>query len=317
MHVGFVLLEHFSMTAFTAAVDALVTANLVSSEPLFKVSSYAMGNTCVRSDLGIDITATHTLDQLKFEGAEKLDVIVVCGGYRCALGKYASLNSYLKQADKQQLVIGGLWNGSIHLAHAQLLDNQPCALHPDNHAFMREHFPRVQLSDQVLVSANKRLTSAGPNSALEMMLVLITQLDRRDIVRAIREILSCDQVSQGSDNRLVKHVDNPSFPELLRDVLQLMNTNIEEPLSVEELARCINVSRRRIERLFQTYLETTPSRYYLQLRITQARRLLLQSDTSISNIALACGFLSSTHFSHCFKDYFGISPSQARQKVRS
>ncbi|MEH6826468.1 MAG: helix-turn-helix domain-containing protein, partial [Motiliproteus sp.] len=79
----------------------------------------------------------------------------------------------------------------------------------------------------------------------------------------------------------------------------------------------IGVSRRRIERLFQTHLETTPSRYYLELRITQARRLLLQSNDSIANIAVACGFLSSTHFSHCFKDYFGASPSQARQTSRS
>ncbi|MCT7656036.1 helix-turn-helix domain-containing protein [Oceanimonas sp. NS1] len=46
------------------------------------------------------------------------------------------------------------------------------------------------------------------------------------------------------------------------------------------------------------------------MRITQARRLLLQSDDSIANIAVACGFASSTHFSHCFKDFFGVSPAR-------
>ncbi|MEH6652193.1 MAG: helix-turn-helix domain-containing protein [Motiliproteus sp.] len=93
-----------------------------------------------------------------------------------------------------------------------------------------------------------------------------------------------------------------------------MGSNIEEPLTIDELASYANVSRRRVERLFQTHLDSSPSRYYLELRITHARRLLLQGTDSIANIAIASGFVSSTHFSHCFKDYFDLSPSQARQQ---
>ena len=92
-----------------------------------------------------------------------------------------------------------------------------------------------------------------------------------------------------------------------------MRNNIEEPLSLEELSLCAKLSRRQIERLFQTHLGVTPSRYYLELRITNARRLLLQSNKSITNIALACGFISMSHFSNCYKAYFGISPKAARK----
>ncbi len=316
IRVGFILLEHFSMMAFTAAVDALVTANLVRTAPLFSFCTFGLNSLTVKSDLALDISTSGELAQLPLEGEEALDILIVCGGYRCSLAEQPPLTANLKAAARHNIILGGLWNGAIALAHAGLLDQLGCALHPDNHAFARERFEQVKVSDRVLVVEDRRVTSAGPNSALEMLLALIEQVQDKATVRAIREILSCDQVADSDEARLTLPADDPSFPETLRNLLRLMSSNIEEPLSVDELASFVGVSRRRIERLFQTHMETTPSRYYLELRITHARRLLLQSDDTIVNIAVACGFLSSTHFSHCFKDYFGISPSQARQKQR-
>ncbi|MBM7457225.1 transcriptional regulator GlxA family with amidase domain [Oceanisphaera litoralis] len=314
IRVGFVLQPHFSMMAFTAAVDALVTANLVQATPLFGFTIFGLDAKTVRSDLAIDISANATLDELTLEGEDALDVLIVCGGFRCSLSEHPPLSRVLKAAAKRQKVLGGLWNGAVALAHAGVLDGLACALHPDNHAVVQEGFPRVQVSPQPMVVEARILTSAGPNSALEMMLALVERLHGRETVRAINEILSSDRIVDDGDTPLSLAENDPTMPDALRTLLRLMNSNIEEPLGIEELADYVGLSRRRIERLFQSHLETTPSRYYLELRITHARRLLLQSSTSISGIAVACGFVSSTHFSHCFKDFFGISPSQARQK---
>ena len=310
--VGFILQPHFSMMAFTAAVDALVTANLVQAAPLFVFTTFGLNTTTVRSDLGIDISANHILDELVLEGQGTLDVLIVCGGFRCNLSEYTPLSRALKTAAKRQKVLGGLWNGAVHLAHAGVLDGLGCALHPDNHAFVREGFPQVQVSPHTMVVEARILTCAGPNSALEMMLALIERLHGPVIVRAIREILSSDRITDDGHPSPFQAENDPTIPDSLRTLLRLMSCNIEEPLGIEELADYVGLSRRRIERLFQSHLETTPSRYYLELRITHARRLLLQSSASISSIAVACGFISSTHFSHCFKDFFGVSPSQAR-----
>ena len=324
VRVGFVLLEHFSMMAFTASVDVLVTSNLVRTSPLFSFSTFGLDSTTVTSDLGIDISTHGLLDQLPLKGAEAVEIIIVCGGFRCSSAEHLPLSSTLKSAARNNITLGGLWNGAIAIAYAGLLDKMSCAVHPDNHAFMRERFNKVNVSERVMVVDKKRASCAGPSSALEMTLRLVEQVQNKDVVRAVREILSCDQTAEISrdalppeDTKLIKATDDPNFPDILHSMLELIRSNIEEPLSVEELASCVGISRRQVERLFQTHLDTTPSRYYLELRITHARRLLLQSNDSVANIALACGFLSSTHFSHCFKDYFGSSPSQARQKFNT
>ena len=317
VRVGFVLLEHFSMMAFTAAVDALVTTNLVRTAPLFEHIILGVDSRKVLSDLGIEIATNTTLEHFTIEHRGNIDILIVCGGFRCDLNENPQLTETLKAADKLGLTLGGIWNGSVAIAHSGLLDQQRCAAHPDNHAYMREQFPRVEVADTALVINDRCITCAGPVSALEMMLTLIRKEYGGDIVRAIREILSCDQVAESGGKMKLQAGDDPTHPENLRSLMQLMSNNIEEPLTLEELTAHVGVSRRQMERLFQTHLETSPSRYYLELRITHARRLLLQTNETITNVALASGFVSTSHFSNCYKDYFGLSPSAARQKQHS
>jgi transcriptional regulator GlxA family with amidase domain len=301
------------MMAFTAAVDAIVTANLVNTSPLFSYEPLAIDSSPSMSDLGIEISADSIINETTTSRKSFPKILIICGGFRCSTEAHPPLSMLLKEAAKQGVIMGGIWNGAIALAHAGLLDKQSCAVHPDNHAFMRERFPQVTTSNQVFVSDNNRLSCAGPVSALEMMLYLIGDIHGKAIIRAIREILSCDQISESSDIRLNQVIDDPCLPEKLRDLMALMAANIEEPISGEELSEFVGISRRQTERLFQHHLETSPSRYYLELRITHARRLLLQTNDSITNIALASGFVSTSHFSNCYKDYFGVSPTLARE----
>lgn len=313
MRIGFILREHFSMVAFTAAVDTLVTANLVTPEPVFEHFTIGAESRMVLSDLGIEVSTSATLDSFRVDPSQ-LDMLVVCGGYRSNLTPEPRLLATLKAADHQGVRLTGLWNGGIAMVQAGLLDQHSCALHPDNHAYMREHFPHIKVSPNAYEIEGHHATCAGPVSALEMMLKLIGQmLLSPHIVRAVREILSCDQVAEQASPMQLNLGDTPTFPQHLQTLLSLMRANIEEPLTLVELADCANISRRQMERLFQTHLDTTPSRYYLELRLVHARRLLLQTNKNILEIALASGFVSSSHFSNCFKDYYGTTPTAARQ----
>ena len=313
--VGFVLLEHFSMMAFTGAVDALITANLVQTSPLFLFSTYGLDSATVKSDLGIDISSNGMLAQLKPKNIVEADVLIVCGGFRCSLVEHKALTTLLKKAAKNNITLGGIWNGSISLAYAGILNDMTCALHPDNHAFMMEHFNTVRVSENIFEVGKQVMTCAGAVSAQEMILQLIEERQGKHIVRAIREILSCDRIAETGDRKLMPISDKPLLPDGLRELILLMKSNIEEPININDLSDYVKLSRRQVERLFQVHLATSPGRYYLELRITKARQLLLQSNASIINISLACGFVNTAHFSRCFKDYFGSTPTLARKKL--
>jgi len=106
------------------------------------------------------------------------------------------------------------------------------------------------------------------------------------------------------------------FHENLIEAAALMEANIEEPLSLDEIAALVGVSRRQIERLFKRYVGQVPTKYYLDMRLGRARELLLQTAMSIMEIAVACGFQSPPHFSKCYRNLFGHTPSAERQGTR-
>ena len=83
-------------------------------------------------------------------------------------------------------------------------------------------------------------------------------------------------------------------------------------VSAARLAESVGMSTRQLERLFRRYLDRSPKRYYLELRLEKARRLLLQTDMSVINVALACGFASPSHFSKCYRAHYDTTPYRER-----
>ena len=311
-HVAFVLLENFSMMAFTGAVDSLVTANLLSQSELFKFTSYGYRGEAVQSDLNIDISVSGKFATISPENS---DVLIVCGGLRSDLEIDKTLQSIIQKASRSNCILGGIWNGSYILAQAGVMNDYQCTIHPENHALMTEVFPKVQVNKRPYVIDRDRISSAGATSTLSMMLSLIGQLESEDLMHRVEGILNVDSVlGEAADGSLTMLPSDPTMPDALREVLQLMETHIDDPLTTMQLADSVEISRRQLERLFLRYLDSSPAKYYLGLRLGRAHQLLRQSNASIFNIAIACGFTSSTHFSHSFKDHYGTSPSATRSQ---
>jgi len=313
LNVAFILLEHFSMPAFTSALDVLVTANLLRDVPFYRIHTFGVTAGSVRSDLGIDIMASAGLESL---GQAQIDMIIVCGGYRVQLDEIPLLSEVLRRADHQGCRLGSLWNGSYFLAAAGVMAGHRCTIHPENAALFSESFPQLELSRAPLVVEAARFSCTNAGSALNMMLEAMRQRHGDDLARSVEEILACERPATPSPWHPDQTLPAPDsqHPEALRTILELMSSNLEEPLSMSEISHCVTLSRRQIERLFTRHLDTTPSRYYLELRLTRARQLLTQGNASITEVTVACGFVSTTHFSHCFRDYFGMSPTRARQQ---
>ena len=91
-----------------------------------------------------------------------------------------------------------------------------------------------------------------------------------------------------------------------------MEESNEDPRPVQAIAADVDLSPRQLERLFAKYLRSSPSRYYLHLRLERARNLLLETTKPILDVAVACGFASASHFSRCYRSLYGHKPSDER-----
>ncbi|AOE85491.1 GlxA family transcriptional regulator [Pseudomonas sp. TCU-HL1] len=311
--VSFILREHFSMMAFTGAVDALVTANLMSSTPLFEVQVVGGEGNLVVSDLGIAISTDCGLAELD---EKHQDIVVVCGGFRVRLESEPMLRTKLRHADSAGAVLGGLWNGTYFLAEAGLLDGYDCAFHPDGRAMMSEVFPKVRVTSHSHVLDRKRISCAGANSSLGMMLEVVGHSAGQELLNAVEEVLGCDKMRDMVDVSVVSIDFDPTLPRTLKLALELMHSNIEDPIGIDEIARYARISRRHLERLFRRYVKATPPRYYLELRLTHARQLLQHTNKSLIEIAVASGFATLPHFHRCFREKFDIAPGQFRSRTR-
>lgn len=316
--VNLVLQPHFSLLAFTAAADALTTANLVNRQQRFNFCTTGVASTHVISDLGISIPVDHTITNEVCHVTEPdadTDVVLVCGGYRCELAHNPLLSAWLRQRDQQDCLLGGLWNGILQVAQAGLMHGYSCALHPDDHEHAKRSHPDMQVRPDTVVLDRNRLSAAGPNSAFELMLLLIRRHDSADTVQAIRQILKADT----SPSRPARTTSYPPgqdwLPQNLHSALQLMRSNLDEPVSKQHLAQHINLSTRAMERLFHRHLNTSPARYYLQLRLQRAHELLSHGDLTVGEISDACGFISAAHFSRSFSRRYGLAPSDVRRSV--
>lgn len=302
--------------AFTGAVDALITTNLMKSKTVYEVLVVGSEEGVTVSDVGIEVKNDISLAALDIYHMP-LDVLIVCGGLRVRPKTTALLRNKLKSADSHGVVLGGLWNGAYFLAEAGLLNGYQCAYHPDGRAMMLEEFWEVSISTRSFIVDRNRLSCAGASSSLSMMLEVVRADCSNEVASAVEEMLSCDKGLDSPDISTISVDQNQTLPEKLKTSLQLMKNNIEEPLSISEIANWVNISRRQLERLFCNYVNASPSRYYMELRLTRARQLLQQTNKPVAEIAVAAGFVSMSHFRSCFYQLFDITPGQFRKSCQT
>ena len=156
-------------------------------------------------------------------------------------------------------------------------------------------------------------TCAGGTAALDMMLKLIGDDFGDNIVNRVCEQALTDRVRSPHDRqRLPLRARLGVQNSKVLTIIELMEARLSEPLSLIEIADHVGLSRRQIERLFRQEMGRSPARYYLEIRLDRARHLLIQSSMPIVEVAVACGFVSASHFSKCYRELYGRSPQQER-----
>ncbi|MEL7467453.1 MAG: GlxA family transcriptional regulator [Paracoccaceae bacterium] len=304
----FLLLPQFSMMAFAAAIEPLRQANRMSRKGLYRwriVGEDGQGVTCSN---GCTLSADMGLDDV-----DRGTSIVVCAGLEVREGTTRAILSWLRTQSRRGAKMGAVCTGSHVLAKAGLLDGKRCTIHWENQAAFAEEFPEAELSNTLFCAEDGVFTCAGGTSAADMMLQQITEEHGPDLGALVADAMVHAPIRTDTDEQRlsVPARIGVRHPKLV-SIIQTMEQNTEEPISPSELAKGVNMSTRQLERLFRRYLNRSPKRYYMELRLEKARNLLLQTDMSVINVALACGFTSPSHFSKCYRNHFERTPYRER-----
>ncbi|WP_343080908.1 GlxA family transcriptional regulator [Ostreiculturibacter nitratireducens] len=307
-HYVFLLIENFSHLAFSCALEPLRIANLVSGKPLYRWSLASEdGKTATCSNRSV------TLVDRGLEPMERGDRLFLISGLHVQNHTTPALLNYLRRERSRGTPIGAICSGAYVLAMAGFLDDVETAIHWEFHDLFAEKFPAVRLVRNVFVANQKFVTASGGTAAADLMLHLIARDHGHDLATAVADQMVYNAVREGTAAQRVSLQSRlGARNEHLVRAIAIMEENIETPLAPCEIARELGISTRQLERLFGKYLNTSPKRYVVEMRLHRARNLIVQTEQSIAQIAMACGFNSTSHFSKVFRSHFGISPLSHR-----
>ncbi len=304
----FVLLDNFTLLPFASAVDALRLANKMAGRTVFEWTLMGEGGEEARCSAGPSFYLDSDLGEIARD-----DTMLLCGGVNVRDGTTPRLISWLRREARKGAIMGALCTGSYALAKSGLLDGKRSTIHWENIDSFTEEFMDVDLTKSVYVMDGKRVTAAGGTSTIDLMLKLIATHQSEDLANAVADqmIYSNIRTEQDTQRLSVPTRIGVRHPKLSL-VIQKMESNLEEPISPAILAQDVGMSTRQLERLFRRYLNRSPKRYYMELRLQKARNLLMQTDLSVINVALACGFASPSHFSKCYRSHYDTTPYRER-----
>nr|WP_037272021.1 GlxA family transcriptional regulator [Roseovarius mucosus] len=304
----FVLLDKFTLLSFASAIECLRIANRMAEEELYSWVLTGDSDEVITCSAGVRFNLDFPLSELNRE-----DVVLVCGGMDVQKTATKRMLNWLRREARKGLRMGGLCTASYVLARAGLLDGKRATIHWENHDSFLEEFEDVTLTKSVFVIDGNRMSTAGGTSSIDLMLNIIADDHGEKLANAVadQQIYSSIRTDQDTQRLSVPTRIGVRHPKLSQ-VIQMMETNIEEPISPATLARDVGMSTRQLERLFRRYLSRSPKRYYMELRLQKARNLLMQTDMTVINVALACGFASPSHFSKCYRAHYNTTPYRER-----
>lgn len=307
----FLLVEDFTHLAFSNAVESLRIANLMAERELYSWQLASVDGRAARCSNGAVTLVERGLAPLGRDGR-----LIIVSGINVQYHATPDMLRYLRGERARGTQIGAICSGSYILAEAGFLDGRRAAVHWEYHDVFAERFPSVNLTKSVFVADEKFVTASGGAAVADLMLHMIARDHGRDLAAAVADQMVYNAVREGSATQKVSVRSRYGLRNSrLGEAIRLIEEHVETPLSSAEIADRLGISTRQLERMFERYMNTTPKRYIMELRLHRARNLIVQSDQALTEIAMACGFVSTSHFSKVYRDHFGNTPGSQRSTL--
>jgi transcriptional regulator GlxA family with amidase domain len=302
--VAFVLLPKFTMLAFSSAIEPLRMANQLTQQVLFRWTVLSDDGGPVACSNGVPVMVDGPWSTAKPEG-----IVLVVSGVEPEGKASVALGDWLRGLWRRGRIVGGLCTGAYALAQAGILKGRRFTMHWDNTTAFSENFPDLEPSRQVFSIDDRVMTCAGGVAAADLMLKLISDRFGAELGQEVMNMCLLTQRRDEADSQTASLATRlGTRHDKLLQAAAYLEARIEEELDLDGCAAHLNLSRRQIERLFNRYLGLTPVRYMNDLRLARGRALLAETDMKVTDVAVACGYASTSHFSKSFRKKYGVSP---------
>jgi AraC family carnitine catabolism transcriptional activator len=301
---------YFNLATTTAFIDPFRAANYLAGVSHYKWSLVSSAGGEVICSNGLSIT-TRALAEV---ADTTPDTVVVSSSWTPEVHHTKELTLALTGWARRGVRLGALDTGTFILARAKLLKNRRATVHYEHLDALSEQFPDITACENLYVIDEDRFTCCGGTAATDLALQLLHQSHSGSLANSVARYLFHHKVrgSDASQNPLHPEPFGQLTPALCRRAIQMMEDNLESPLSIPEICAALNVSQRKLNRQFRVHVSKSPVEYYRDIRLDRARCLVTQTELKLTEIAIASGFSSQTHFTRAYSQRFGLPPSRDR-----
>ncbi len=304
IRISFVLLPKFTMLAFTSAIEPLRAANQLAGKELFQWLVFSVDGAPVASSSGLPLVPDGPVPAEPPPG-----YVMICGGVEPEIDRAPGLASWIRTLWRRGRTIGSICTGAYTLARAGILKGKRFTLHWENIPGFREQFPDLEPAHRVYCIEDRIITCAGGVAAADLMLKLIHEHAGPSLSQAVMDMCLLAQRRMGEDEQMTSLASRLGTrnPHLIK-ALAYLESRIEEDFDLTACAAHVGITPRQLQRLFRQFLDVTPLQCMNDLRLKRGRALLAETNMPVTEVAMACGYVSVSHFSKSFRRKYGVSP---------
>ncbi|MBE1289024.1 MAG: helix-turn-helix domain-containing protein [Rhodobacteraceae bacterium] len=307
-HVLFAFVGEFTHLAFSNAIEPLRLANRLTERDLYTWTFASRDGAPVVASNGARMMVDTCYADLP-----KFDLLFLITGNDVREHIDRQLLAFLRKARVSGAQMATFCSGAFAFAAAGFLDDQDAALHWEFHVPFREAYPKVHLASGVYVRDGTVMTAAGGHASADLVLDLLRREHGQELATSVSDQMLYNSVrTEASLQRISIQARYGVRSDKLARAISAIEEKPDEIKSVAEICQYAGISSRQLERLFKRYLNTTPKKHLLGIRLAKARQLLQQTEMSVTEITLACGFENTSHFARLYRRSFGISPREQR-----
>ncbi len=296
------------MMSVACALDPMRAANRIAGEPVFEWRILTLDGEPVKLTCGLPIAA-----DARFGEAEGDDVLIIIAGFDSEVHAQKDAVGRIQKSASSYKAVGGVEAGSWLMARAGLLNGFSATTHWEDLEDFAEKFLKIEVVRDRYVIDGRFFTTGGASPTFDLMLHLIRSRKGELFAMQVSSVFIYDETHTPSDAQSSVPLGRLDFSEpVIGAAIKIMESRLDEPASIKQIARSVKMSVRGLEMLFGRTLHTTPGKFYRHLRLQASRRMITDTRLSIQQIAVRTGFGSSSAFSRAYKMHFGENPTYMR-----